>query len=481
MSREVINVGAAPNDGQGDPIRTSFIKCNSNFGELYARAQENPPATLVGTVGDVAGMYAYDSTYFYYCFQDYDGSSVIWAQITNDALAAVTQIINGTSDIDIPTANGNITVSVANVANVAVFTASGMNLTNLTASSAVINGDLTVTGNATLSGNIVGDRITNGTTSIEIPATNGNATVTVGNIANVAVFTTSGLVANVVSASGNVIGLNLNTTGIVSAAGNITGGNILTSANVQAAIVSASANLVGGNLVIPNGARIRGDFTSLGSQGRTVFQTTNTSVEGTTFISSVPGVNNANILAAGIGAWSSADLSNAAIFGVYSYANQGAVRSLAVGTANINPITFLFNSTEVARFSTGGNLGIANTAPVDRLAVNGNVYFGNNLYVSQSVSAVGNATAGNFLTLGLISATGNVNTGSTVIGNVLVSSNYIKTQAVAFASLPSAATAGAGARSFITDSNDITFAANAAGGGANSVPVFSDGTVWKIG
>ena len=84
MSREVINVGAAPNDGQGDPIRTSFIKCNNNFGELYARAQENPPATLVGTVGDVAGMYAYDSTYFYYCYQDYDASSVIWAQMVLD-------------------------------------------------------------------------------------------------------------------------------------------------------------------------------------------------------------------------------------------------------------------------------------------------------------------------------------------------------------------------------------------------------------
>ena len=452
MSREVINVGAAPNDGQGDPIRTSFIKTNNNFGELYARAQENPPATLVGTIGDVAGMYAYDSTYFYYCYQDYDGSSIIWAQITNDALATVSQIINGTSDIDIPTANGNITVSVANVAKVAVFSSGGANFTALTASSAMINGDLTVTGNATLSGNIVGDRITNGTTSIEIPAVNGNATVTVGNIANVAVFTTSGLVANVISATGNVVGLNLTTPGVITATGNIMGGNILTSANVEGAIVSASANLVGGNLVIPNGARIRGDFTSLGSQGRTVFQTTNTSVDGSTFISSVPGVNNANILAAGIGAWSSADLGNSAIFGVYSYANQAALRSLSLGTTNTNPITFLFDSTEVARFSTGGNLGLGNTAPADRLAVTGNVY------VSNNVTAAG-----------------------TVSGNVALSSTYVKTQAVAFASLPSAATAGAGARSFITDSNDITFAANAAGGGSNAVPVFSDGTVWKIG
>jgi hypothetical protein len=395
MSREVINVGAAPNDGQGDPIRTSFIKCNNNFGELYARAQENPPGTLVGSIGDVAGMYAYDSTYFYYCYQDYDGSSVIWAQITNDALAAVTQIINGTSNVDIPTANGNITVSVANVANVAVFSSSGANFANITASSAVINGDLTVTGNATLSGNIVGDRITNGTTSIEIPLANGNATVSVAGTSNVAVFTSSGLVASVVSATGNVVGTNVNAI-----------------ATVNAPIVSATANIVGGNLIIPNGSKIRGDFSAFAPSGRTVFQTTNTSVEGTTFISAVPGENNANTLAAGFGAFTSADTSNTAVFGVYSFANQAAVRSISLGTANTNPIVFLFNTTEVARFTTGGNLGIGNVSPVDPLSVTGSAY----------VSA--NITTGNLVTAGAVSAgTLDVNGVSTFAGNLMPAAN----------------------------------------------------------
>lgn len=395
MSREVINVGAAPNDGQGDPIRTSFIKCNNNFGELYARAQENPPGTLVGSIGDVAGMYAYDSTYFYYCYQDYDGSSVIWAQITNDALAAVTQIINGTSNVDIPTANGNITVSVANVANVAVFSSSGANFANITASSAVINGDLTVTGNATLSGNIVGDRITNGTTSIEIPLANGNATVSVAGTSNVAVFTSSGLVASVVSATGNVVGTNVNAI-----------------ATVNAPIVSATANIVGGNLIIPNGSKIRGDFSAFAPSGRTVFQTTNTSVEGTTFISAVPGENNANTLAAGFGAFTSADTGNTAVFGVYSFANQAAVRSISLGTANTNPIVFLFNTTEVARFTTGGNLGIGNVSPVDPLSVTGSAY----------VSA--NITTGNLVTAGAVSAgTLDVNGVSTFAGNLMPAAN----------------------------------------------------------
>lgn len=81
MAKEVINVGSAPNDGTGDPIRTAYIKCNNNFGELYTRYQETVPGSAVGSVGDAAGMYAADATHFYYCFQDYDGSSEIWRQI----------------------------------------------------------------------------------------------------------------------------------------------------------------------------------------------------------------------------------------------------------------------------------------------------------------------------------------------------------------------------------------------------------------
>jgi hypothetical protein len=49
------------------------------------------------------------------------------------------------------------------------------------------------------------------------------------------------------------------------------------------------------------------------------------------------------------------------------------------------------------------------------------------------------------------------------------------------ATLPSAVTMGAGARAFVTDATVTTFASTVAGGGANGVPVYSDGTNWKIG
>jgi hypothetical protein len=47
--------------------------------------------------------------------------------------------------------------------------------------------------------------------------------------------------------------------------------------------------------------------------------------------------------------------------------------------------------------------------------------------------------------------------------------------------LPSASTAGAGARAIVTDATATTFASTVTGGGANTVPVFSDGTNWVIG
>lgn len=49
------------------------------------------------------------------------------------------------------------------------------------------------------------------------------------------------------------------------------------------------------------------------------------------------------------------------------------------------------------------------------------------------------------------------------------------------ATLPSAVTSGAGARTFVSNATATTFASIVAGGGANQVPVYSDGTNWRIG
>ena len=49
------------------------------------------------------------------------------------------------------------------------------------------------------------------------------------------------------------------------------------------------------------------------------------------------------------------------------------------------------------------------------------------------------------------------------------------------ATLPSAVTSGAGARAFVSNALAPAFGSTVVGGGAVAVPVYSDGTNWKVG
>ena len=57
----------------------------------------------------------------------------------------------------------------------------------------------------------------------------------------------------------------------------------------------------------------------------------------------------------------------------------------------------------------------------------------------------------------------------------------VNTTPVTLVQLPTATIAGAGTRAFITDGSTATFGATVAGGGSNIVPIYSDGTNWKVG
>lgn len=71
-------------------------------------------------------------------------------------------------------------------------------------------------------------------------------------------------------------------------------------------------------------------------------------------------------------------------------------------------------------------------------------------------------------------------TGSPIITTAIISeSTYVGHEVVLVAALGSAATPGR--RKFVSDANATTFASVVAGGGANNVPVYSDGTNWRIG
>jgi hypothetical protein len=77
--------------------------------------------------------------------------------------------------------------------------------------------------------------------------------------------------------------------------------------------------------------------------------------------------------------------------------------------------------------------------------------------------------------------TANTGVFTTLTANTVVISSYIKTTPVTFSTLPTASIAGSGARAFITDANTTTFGAYVGGGGANNMPLFSNGSAWFVG
>ena len=92
------------------------------------------------------------------------------SQLTGLVISGGTTIVSGNSNVNIPAANGNVTISSAGVANIIVVTGTGAN----------VSGTLNVTGNTTFSGigqRILGDfsNVTNASrTAFQDKTTNGN-------------------------------------------------------------------------------------------------------------------------------------------------------------------------------------------------------------------------------------------------------------------------------------------------------------------
>ena len=245
LNQENINVGPAPNDGQGDPIRTAFTKTNNNFSQLYSIPRSSPPTTLQGSVGDFAGMYAYDSTYFYYCFANYTGNSTIWAQITQAGNIAVSAINNGNSNVSINGTGGNVIVGIHGTPNIATFNTSGLSLSGIiSATSNIDGGNINTAGDVSANGNVHATYIFgNGSQLTGLPATYSNA--------NVAAY--------LPTYTGNIGSGNLLSAGDLSVIGNITGNNIKATSTISAAgniytngyFVGNFAGNITGNLVVP--------------------------------------------------------------------------------------------------------------------------------------------------------------------------------------------------------------------------------------
>ena len=85
MSQLTINIGSAPNDTAGDPLRIAFNKVNSNFTELYGNLQNVIP-TVTGNNGKILST---------------NGSTLQWVAPVTDIsqLTDTTHLLESTSAV----------------------------------------------------------------------------------------------------------------------------------------------------------------------------------------------------------------------------------------------------------------------------------------------------------------------------------------------------------------------------------------------
>jgi hypothetical protein len=292
MSQQiVINYGAAPNDGTGDPLRTAFIKTDENFDNIWLAGPVGSNVTIANNTISVTdtngnlvlspngiGVIQTNSRLAPLANLTYDiGSSALrYRNIYAAGVTAANAVLGNLSNITVTVANlhvldgtagyvlqtdgaGNLTwvagagspggvntqVQFNNAGSFGVQTGFTFNKTsNL----------LSVPGNVSATGNVTGNYfLGNGSQLTGIAASYGNANV----VANLAALGT-----NPISTTGNITGGNIlgganvnattHTGTTVSVSANITGGNILT-----AGLISATGNITGA-YILGNGSQLTG-------------------------------------------------------------------------------------------------------------------------------------------------------------------------------------------------------------------------------
>lgn len=263
------NVSATGNVLGGNVIATSAVQAttatvtgNVQGGNLRTVGQVSATGNIT-SAGNISASYVLGN-----------GS-----QLTGiDQAISVSRIANGTSEVNINGSDANCFITIAGTSNVAVFATSGAIFTNVTtpaifksgtnavgnigsvtgwfekgyvdtvnstilsATGNVVAGNVRTVGQVSATGNITANyflgngsqlsginqnKISNGTSEVNIATTGGNANITIGGTSNVAVFATTGLTV----------------TGICSVTGNITGGNVSAVGNVNIGTGSPVAKL----------------------------------------------------------------------------------------------------------------------------------------------------------------------------------------------------------------------------------------------
>ena len=337
-------------------------------------------------------------------------------------------IYNGTSNVLIATANGNITMSVDGTPNVVVVTSTTFQTNNIsTSGNAIIGGDLVVNGNLTYvnvtdlnvedpiiglgrgpnnaplttdDGKDRGEQLwyyagseksaftgydnSAGKILLATDVTITNEIVTVNNLGNLVIGNLEGQSSTVTgtATAGNVL-----TGGVVSAAGTGTFGNVATAGTVSATGTATLGNVLTGGAVSATGTGTFGNIATAGS------------------VTATGSVTGGNVFTGGAVS-AAGDVTGGNLI------TGGAVTASGTVTGG--------------NLATGGTISATGTATAGNVLTGGQVsasgdVTGGNLVTAGTVSAAGSVTGGNVLTGGQVSASGNVTGGNLLFGSGIVS------------------------------------------------------------
>ena len=219
MTQYTIDIGAVPDDGQGDPLRTAFNFTNLNFDQIFASgpvlsnvAIANNTIRTINSNGDLILA----------------PNGIGKIQVKNSLLPSFDNVY----DLGSPTARFN---------GIYVGTG-GLNIPSISVTGNITGNNIFSTGFMSSAGNI-----SSGDTLSGVNLLVSSATV-YGNLAVINVNATGNIGGNNITASGDVTANNLLTPGVISATGNITTSNyFLGNGAFLTGVITSLSNISNGN------------------------------------------------------------------------------------------------------------------------------------------------------------------------------------------------------------------------------------------
>jgi hypothetical protein len=291
------------------------------------------------------------------------------ANLTNVPAGAATSITDGTSNVDIPTTDGNVTVGVGGTADVLIVTSTGVNVTGTLNATGIITGDAgglsnivyaNVTGTPTLGnvsplnldGNVSNVLRGDGTFAADSDTAYGDSNVvTLLNAFGSNTITTTGLITGDGGGLSNVV------------YANVTGTPTL--GNISTIDIDGS----GSNVLYGNGVFAPASSPALTGDGYQLSNITGANVTGeVSFAATANAVAGANV---------SGEVTNAATANAVAYANVSGTPTLGnISTINIDgsASTVLYGNGAFAAVASSPSTQIANgTSNVDIATADGDV------------------------------------------------------------------------------------------------------------